>query len=250
MRPQPDFRELGCNECQGAGVLGFDFSMAFQPIVNVATNTVFAYEALCRGPAGESAGSVFAHVNEGNRYRFDQTCRVKAIELAARLGVDCYVSINFMPNAVYKPEVCLRTTLQAAAQWNFPVDRIIFEFTETEQVQDMDHLVSIIDCYKERGFKTAIDDFGSGFAGLSLLAGVRTDFVKIDMDLVRDADQDLARQVILRHTVAMCRDLGIQVVAEGVESRAEIETLRGMGVELFQGFYLARPGFEVLPEVG
>lgn len=107
--------------------------MAFQPIVNTSSRTVFAQEALVRGLNNESAGRIFESVNEDNRYRFDQSCRVKAIQLAAHLGVPSLLSINFMPNAVYRPELCIRTTLEAAEVFGFPVNRIIFEITEGEK---------------------------------------------------------------------------------------------------------------------
>jgi EAL domain-containing protein (putative c-di-GMP-specific phosphodiesterase class I) len=76
VKVQKDYRPLGCRECVGGAGLGFDFSMAFQPIVNLRTREVFAYEALVRGVNNESAADVFVHVNDGNRYRFDQSCRV------------------------------------------------------------------------------------------------------------------------------------------------------------------------------
>jgi len=79
MQPQKNFRAVNCSECLRGVELGFDFTMAFQPIVNASTRTIFAHEALVRGPDNESAGWVFEHVNEDNRYFFDQSCRVKAV---------------------------------------------------------------------------------------------------------------------------------------------------------------------------
>ncbi|MCA1779290.1 MAG: EAL domain-containing protein [Xanthomonadaceae bacterium] len=223
--------------------------MAFQPIVNTATGKIFAHEALVRGPNGEPAGSVFESVNPGNQYRFDQCCRVKAIELAARLGAEEYISINFMPNAVYKPELCIRTTLAAAKKWGFPTERIIFEVTEGEKIDDLPHLKNIIRHYQEIGFKTAIDDFGSGFAGLNLLADFRADIVKLDMALVRDIDSSSTRRAIIRGIMGVAEELSTQVIAEGVETIAEWKCLEDLGVEYFQGFLFARPSFESLAEV-
>jgi EAL domain-containing protein (putative c-di-GMP-specific phosphodiesterase class I) len=98
-------------------------------------------------------------VNEDNRYRFDQACRVKAIKGAAELGITDCVSINFLPNAIYKPELCIRTTLAAARTHGFPVERILFEVTEGERVEDGPWFAQILREYKKFGFKTAIDDF-------------------------------------------------------------------------------------------
>ena len=94
--------------------------MAFQPIVDVRSREVFAYEALVRGLDGSGAAHILGQVNDDNRYQFDQACRVKAVRLAAQLGMGCHVSINFLPNAVYEPAACIRTTLEAAQQHQFP----------------------------------------------------------------------------------------------------------------------------------
>jgi len=229
--------------------LDFEFSMAFQPIVNTTTGEIFAFEALVRGPDGEGAGSVFQSVNPSNQYRFDQCCRVKAIKLAAQLGIECFLSINFMPNAVYRPELCIRTTLQAAKDFGFPAERIIFEVTESEKIDDVEHLKSIIRHYREIGFQTAIDDFGAGFAGLNLLADFNADIVKLDMALVRDIDTSASRRAIVRGIIQVADEMSIRVIAEGIESVAEWQCLESLGVELFQGFLFARPAFEALADV-
>ncbi|MDX5445977.1 MAG: EAL domain-containing protein [Zoogloeaceae bacterium] len=217
--------------------------------MDVSNGEVFAHEALVRGPNGEGAGSVFAHVNDGNRYRFDQACRVKAIRLAAELGVTCGLSINFLPNAVYRPELCIRTTLLAADQYGFPIEQIIFEVTEGERIDDHPHMRNILEHYQKQGFRTAIDDFGAGYAGLGLLAEFQPDLVKLDMALIRGIDSDRVRVAIARGILQTARDLGISVIAEGVETASEYATLRDLGVELFQGYYFARPAFEALAEI-
>lgn len=249
MRFQQDYRPLGCRECAGATDLGFDFSMAFQPIVNTTTRSVFAHEALVRGLNEEPAGQVFEQVDDTNRYRFDQSCRVKAVKLASELKMPSLLSINFMPNAVYRPELCIRTTLAAAEAYSFPSEQIIFELTESEQLNDLDHIREIIDFYQRCGFKTAIDDFGAGYAGLNLLADIRTDIVKLDMGLIRRVEKDPVRQSIIKATVQVCEDLSTTVIAEGVESYDEMSMLQSFGIELFQGFYFARPRFEGLASV-
>ncbi|MBC7312981.1 MAG: EAL domain-containing protein, partial [Rhizobium sp.] len=191
-------------------------------------------------------------VDEGNRYAFDQQCRVKAIELAARLDLtasNARLSINFMPNAVYEPRACIRATLAACKTFNLPAERIIFEFTEGEAL-DVAHLKNILTTYREIGFLTAIDDFGAGHSGLNLLAKMQPDIVKIDMDLIRGIDADRAKQVILKHLVAMLTELSITVICEGIETADELKAIRDTGVTLIQGFGLARPSFERLTPLG
>lgn len=245
-------KRVGCADClEGAG-LDFEITMAFQPIVRVSTRSTYAYEALVRGRNRESAGHVLAQVNEQNRYRFDQACRVKAIELASRLGLPArdgqILHINFLPGAVYRPETCIRATLEAAERFGLPVERIVFEVTEGERVEDEAHLKGIFSEYQRRGFRTAIDDFGAGYAGLNLLANLQPDIIKLDMALTRNIDQDRVRRSIAASVVSLCRDLGIAVVAEGIETVGELDTVVELGVDLVQGYLLAKPAFEAMDE--
>ncbi|MCC5870566.1 MAG: EAL domain-containing protein [Gammaproteobacteria bacterium] len=244
-------RPAGCRACVDADPLGIDFTMAFQPIVNPFSREVFAYEALVRGVNGEGAPAVLARVNADNRYAFDQACRVKAIQLAASLGVarrNAVLSINFLPNAVYRAETCIQTTLKAARQFGFPTNRLMFEVTEGEQITDRAHLQRIFQAYKRMGFITAIDDFGAGYAGLNLLSEFQPDVLKIDMELTRNIHTQPVRQAIVRGIVDVCRTLGIKVIAEGIETLEELEFLQGIGVRMFQGYLFARPEIEALPE--
>lgn len=240
--------QKGCQGCQREDGFPLPFTMAFQPIVDSRNRTIFGHEALVRGMNGEGAGSVLGRVDADNRYYFDQQCRVKAIELAAKLypsGTGTKLSINFMPNAVYEPRACIRRTLETAERVGFPLDQIIFEFTENEPL-DSAHLLGILKTYKEIGFATAIDDFGAGYAGLTLLAKFQPDIVKLDMDLMRGIDADPAKRVIVKHILAMAGDLGITTLCEGIETEAEFTTLTDLGASLFQGYYFGKPAFEAL----
>lgn len=239
----------GCAACHDSEPLPFSFEYAYQPIVDLDTRSIYAYEALVRGPNGESAASVLAQVTDENRYRFDQACRVKAVAGAARLGMQQFLSINFLPNAVYRPEVCIRGTLEAARTHHFPTDKIIFEVTEGERVQDRPHLVNIFREYRRFGFQTAIDDFGAGYAGLNLLAEYQPDIIKIDMDLVRDVDSHAPRQAIVRAIASLCHELNIKVLAEGIETRAERDFLSSCGIALMQGYWFSKPVFQGLAEI-
>ncbi len=242
------------NACKGCGdglALDFDFTMAFQPIVDLGSRAVWGYEALVRGISGEPAGHVLSLVTAENRYRFDQACRVKAIELAGRLyeGRPYKLSINFMPNAVYEPAACIRTSLQAADRVGFARDQLMFEFTENEKMEDIAKVRHIVQEYKRFGFITALDDFGSGYAGLGLLASFQPNLIKLDMELIRNVNRDPARQAIVAGVVGIGRDLGIEVLGEGVETSDEANALAAAGISLMQGYYFARPLIEGLPPV-
>nr|WP_316642454.1 EAL domain-containing protein [uncultured Roseateles sp.] len=240
--------DKACGDCGSGERLGFQFSYAYQPIVDVETRGIFAHEALVRGPAGESAGSVLSQVTDANRYRFDQACRAKAIKTAARLNMQSTLSINFMPNAIYRPELCIRATLAAARQHGFPIERIMFETVEGERIDDGKWLAEILREYQRIGFLTAIDDFGAGFAGLNLLADFQPDIVKLDMALVRGIHANKPRQAIARGVVRICSELGIRIIAEGVETVDEARCLQDMGVRLLQGYLFSKPLFEACGE--
>jgi EAL domain-containing protein (putative c-di-GMP-specific phosphodiesterase class I) len=243
--------KIGCNGCRDGVDFPIPFSMAFQPIVDVPAGRIYAYEALVRGVDGAGAGTILSSVDNSNRYSFDQACRVKAIELAADLGLasrGSYLSINFLPNAVYEPSACIRLTLATAKRTGFPLERLIFEFTENERL-DPAHVQRIITTYKSMGFKTAIDDFGAGYAGLDLLVRFQPDIIKLDMDLVRGIDTDRARRTVVKAIAVMCKDLGVALLAEGIETLDEHEALCELGIGLQQGYWFAKPAFETLADV-
>jgi FOG: EAL domain len=242
-------QKLGCQECR-RGLYDYPLTIAFQPIVDIRQNTIFAYEALVRGPNGESAGSVIQAVPASGLYGFDQACRVTAIEQAAALGlgsVSSALSINFMPNAVYEPRACIQKTLETAARVGYPIDRLIFEITESEAVADPSHLARIVNAYRAMGFRTALDDFGAGHSNLNLLAQFRPDIIKIDMMLIRGIDHDRGRQSLIGCCVGICTEMGIDLIAEGIETRGEYEMLKTLGIDLMQGYLLAKPGWRSLP---
>lgn len=226
-----------------------NFSYAFQPIVDAVACEVFSYEALIRGPLGEPAWSVLGRVPSTQRYLFDRDSRVAAIALAAKLGVNCHLNLNFLPQGLYLCADSVSAALEAAALNGFPVERIILEVTEGEVIDDQANFSARLNEFRRQGLSVAIDDFGAGYAGLNLLADFQPEQIKIDMTLVRGIERHGPRQAIVRAVIQVCADLGIDVIAEGVETLAEYLWFSEQGVRLFQGFLFARPGFKCLPPV-
>lgn len=224
------------------------FTMAFQPIVDVARREVFAYEALVRGVRGEGAMEMLGRVDPGDRFAFHEACRIRAIEMAAALNMETRLSLNVSPNDVCQAE-CFRTAMRVAAACGFPINQLMFEVTEGERVADLPGLAAAFRTFKRYGFTSAIDDFGAGFAGFELLSAFQPDVVKLDMGFVRDIHLKPIQLVIVRGFLATCDELRIRVVAEGVETVEELNALRGIGVALFQGFLFARPATGKLPVV-
>jgi len=223
------------------------YSYAFQPIIDVDARRVVSYEALIRGPGGEAAPSVLDRVSAASRYPFDWTSRTSAIALATRLGLQCHLNLNFLPQGLEISTDSITTTLEAASRCGLPIERIVLEVTEGEAIADYARFAATLNRFRSSGLKVAIDDFGAGYSGLNLLADFQPDQVKIDMNLVRGIERNGPRQAIVRAVSQVCEDLGIDVIAEGVETVHEYEWFVGQGVRLFQGYLFAKPGFESLP---
>ena len=160
--------------------------------------------------------------------------------------MDRQLSINFLPNAVYEPRACIQTTLRAAARTGFPRDRLTFEILESETIADTSHLLGIIREYRKHAFRIALDDFGTGYSGLSRLAELRPDIVKVDRALVQDCDKNHTRLAIIAGIIAIGAEIGVKIVLEGVERAGEAYALMSVGARYIQGFYFSKPMFEAV----
>lgn len=221
------------------------FSM-LQPICR-PDGTVFAYEALLRGREENGdivgAGSLLSVAAETQlMFTLDLSARREAIKAFARRRPNgAKLFVNFNPSSIYDPAYCLRTTHTFVRDMGLNPSDIVFEVTETSEVKDQAHLRGILAFYRQSGFRVALDDIGAGFSGLNMLQELRPDYVKIDMALIRDIDQDHYKQSIVRHLVGIAGDTGARIVAEGIETAAEQAWVKQAGVDLMQGYYLGRP---------
>jgi blue light- and temperature-responsive anti-repressor len=238
-----------CLSIQSQDISDPNFSFAFQPIVDVNTREVFAYEALIRGPANEPASQVLQRVSADRLFAFDQKARLRAIELATRLGIRCHLNLNFLPQSLDSTSQSILTTLEAARQANLPIKRMVLEVTEGAIIEDHAHFRELINVFRGLGLKVAIDDFGAGYSGLNLLADFQPDQIKLDMKLIGGIGRHGPRQAIVRATTEICLDLGIDIIAEGIETAEEYAWLASQGIRLFQGYFFAKPCFESFPPV-
>ena len=157
-------------------------------------------------------------------FPLDRAARLSAIRSAVSHGLDdgnSRLFINFNPTSVYDPVFCLRTTVSAIAETGLKRDRIVFEVVESDQIEDIGNLTKITDYYRNAGFKVALDDLGSGYGSLNLLCGLKPDFVKLDMQLMRGIDQDFYKAQIVGKLLEMAQRLGVMTVAEGIETEGE-----------------------------
>ena len=223
------------------------FSFAFQPIINVETGSIVAFEALVRGIDNSPAWKVFQQVHEGNKYYFDEVLRLKAVPLAARLGISCNLNLNLLPCSLEISKSAISSTLEMADLSGISIHQITIEITESEIINNVGWFIEAINIHRSVGVSVAIDDFGAGYSGLNLLAEFQPDSIKIDMSLVRDIHTHGPRQAIVRGIIRTCQDLGIDIIAEGVENNEEYQWCNEEGIDLFQGYFFGKPGFEQLP---
>lgn len=221
------------------------FSMAFQPLIRLDGGMIVAHEALVRGPGGALAHTILGAVSAEQRPAFDQAARVKAITLAAALGLTADLSININPGAVRDPEASLAPMLAAAATHGIAPGRIILELVEDGRVFDIRFMRALLDAHRASGIRTALDNFGAGYAGLGFLFELRPDIVKLDMKLVRGIHADREKRRRLEAIVEACRG-GFVLSAEGVETEGELRVLAELGVDFAQGYLIAKPAFERL----
>lgn len=223
------------------------FSFAFQPIVNVELGIIHAFEALVRGENNESAWSVFKGVSPEKMHSFDAMLRDKAIPLAKALGIECNLNLNLMPAGFEMSDDVIDSTISSAYACGMSPDKLTLEITETEMIKDYRVFSKRISKYRTLGVKFSIDDFGAGYSGLNMLAEFQPDDIKLDMTLIRDIHINGPRQAIIRGIIRTCQDLGIDIVAEGVEVVEEYWWCKHEGIDLYQGYLFAKPGFQKLP---
>jgi EAL domain-containing protein (putative c-di-GMP-specific phosphodiesterase class I) len=231
------------------GDIDFEFSFAFQPIINSKEKQINSFEALVRGPHGEPAESILNRLTDENVHRFDEICRWKAITMASRLKLTNRLNINLTARALYQVDLNITATFKASLNSGFPVNNIIFEVIESESLTDRRNLYKNLRLLQEFGFQTAIDDFGMGYSGLKLLLEYQPNYVKVDRYLIANIHREPVKQSVFYGIRKMCDHLSIEMVAEGVEKDEEYKWLLGEGVVFYQGFYFARPAFESLPTV-
>jgi len=227
-----------------------EYTHAFQPIVDIDSEEVVSYEVLLRGKNNEPPDVIFDRMAGQGLMDFDQASRERAIRLAVRCGVECSLNLNFTPGSVlFEDGRYVTDTIAAARSEGVRAEQLVLEITESEAINTSDDFMRVLDMMRRAGVTIAIDDFGSGYAGLNLLADVQPDWIKLDMHLLKGIERNGARQSIVRAISHVCLDLGIDVLAEGVETEGEFAFLRKLGISLYQGFLFARPGFECLPDV-
>jgi EAL domain-containing protein (putative c-di-GMP-specific phosphodiesterase class I)/CheY-like chemotaxis protein len=217
--------------------------MVFQPIVALASGQVVGLEALARFHTlpQRSPEKWFADAaRAGLLTDLEVAAASLALAVLDRLPKDMYLSVNASPETLRSPR--LLELLEGIAG-----DRIVLEMTEQSPVADYEEILTCLRPFRDMGVRLAIDDVGAGFASLRHVVLLTPDFMKIDRTLVAGVDSDLVRRTLIGGLMSFANEVGMGVIAEGVETESELETLRMLGVPNGQGFHLGRP--ESIPEL-
>jgi EAL domain-containing protein (putative c-di-GMP-specific phosphodiesterase class I) len=212
--------------------------LAFQPIVSWCERRVYGYEALLRSeePTLATPGAFLdAAERLGKLGELGRAIRTRAAQDAPPDDTRIFVNLHardLEDDDLYLPEAPL-TRL---------ADRVVLEITERASLEGVKDLTSRIGDLRRLGFQIAVDDLGAGYAGLASFAQLDPDIAKLDMSLIRDVDTHATKQTIVRSMQKLCSELGILVVAEGVETTAERDALLASGCDLLQGYLFAKPG--------
>lgn len=219
----------------------------FQPIVRVEEpGEIYAHECLLRGIDSDGGlvppGRIFEAAKDSSLlFQVDLAARLAAVREAVRHGVEGRLFINFTPTSVYDPRFCLRSTVKAIDEAGLDPEQVTFEVTETEKAGDIEHLKNIVDYYREKGFKVALDDMGSGFSSLNLVHRLRPDFIKLDMQLTSGVHGDPYKGVVAQKVLEMAQSLNVETIVEGIETPEELRWAQDRGANLAQGFLISRP---------
>lgn len=255
MRTLQQYKDLmGANELSLFITKG-TLTTHFQPIVDLHSEKIYGYESLIRGVNDDGSlvypDKLFSWAKEGDMlFYLDRACRETSLKTAAVKNIKNKVFINFIPTAIYDPEHCLQSTVKWAKQLEFDPKNIIFEVTETEHVEDIEHLNKILTFYKSQGYMVALDDVGSGYSSLNMIARLKPDIVKIDREIIDGIDTNPVNQSVFKAIVSLAKESGIIVLAEGAERAEEIAYCGANGADLAQGYYFGKPSAEPIRKLG
>jgi EAL domain-containing protein (putative c-di-GMP-specific phosphodiesterase class I) len=224
-----------------------DMWMAFHPVLYACDGSVFGYEALLRTREPLLPGPsemLDAADRLGESRRLGRLVRERAAIPMGQAAHGAKLFVNLHPRDLDDPELGSPDSLLGAI-----ADRVVLEVTERAPLTNVERIREKVAALRMLGFRIAIDDLGAGYAGLTSFATLEPDIVKLDMSLVRNIDHEPVKQKVVSSMVGLCKDMGLLIVAEGIETEPERDTLVGLGCDLLQGYLFAYPG-PPFPDVG
>lgn len=217
----------------------------FQPIATLASGTIYGYEGLIRGPSNSFLHSPINLFRTADHFGLlidlDIACRRTIIEAFAREALPGRLFLNISPACLVHPSFRPGTTLELLRAAGIPAQRVVIELTEMSPADDFDLLRQALLHYRDMGFRIALDDLGEGFSSLRLWSELQPDFVKIDKYFIQGVASDTQKRQFVRSIQHIAHNSNTRVIAEGVETRQELEVVQRIGIEFVQGYYLAKP---------
>jgi EAL domain-containing protein (putative c-di-GMP-specific phosphodiesterase class I) len=226
-------------------IVGGRVTTAYQPILALRERTVLGFEALSRAERGsglESADRLFGAATEQRLLvELDRLCLRRALLNSARIPSNARLFLNTLPASIRDPEFRGKPLIDFLDRAQVSPQRMIIEITEKLVIENYGLFREAMSYFTDLGMAFAVDDVGSGYSGLEVIARLRPAFLKIDMSLIRDVHISVVNREMVKAIVSLGHGIGAAVVAEGIEVEAEVETLLELGVDYGQGYYLARP---------
>ena len=220
-------------------------SALFQPIIDLRRGEFLGFEGLIRGPANSALHSpinLFSSAERENlSLEIEMLARQTVLESFAHQDLPGLLFLNVSPQTLTRPSFRNGQTLAFLEQLNIDPARVVIEITENQPTFDFDAMRSALLHYRGMGFKIAIDDLGEGFSSLRLWSELRPEYIKIDMHFVQGVDRDPIKLQFLKSIQSIAESCGTRVIAEGVETEAELKVVRDLGIALGQGYFIARP---------
>lgn len=223
-----------------------EITTMYQAIISLKTGKILGYEALSRGGHSSSIlhspEKLFSVADKFNKLgELDYLCRKRAIENACNMDESKLLFINVEPLIFNDKMHEEKISKEFSSKYNISNKRIVYEITERKYIENPEEFRKILDFYSSEGYKIAIDDMGAGFSGLNRLVQIRPQYIKIDMNLIRDIDSDHFKQAIIKAFVELSNNTNINLIAEGIETEEELKTLILLGVYAGQGYFLQSP---------
>ncbi|MBN1830177.1 MAG: EAL domain-containing protein, partial [Deltaproteobacteria bacterium] len=217
----------------------------FQPIVSLRNGEVFGYEALARvqGTSNfDNPRDLFDYADQCClAAELDDVCHRKALQKALDLNLGKHLFVNVSPAILEQPDRIGQTIAELTKHYCRDMPKIVLELTETMQIENSDLFMKTASYYRNQRFLLAIDDFGSGYAGLQSLLLVEPNIVKIDRFIIEDIHHSTPKRLLLESIVAFCHKINIKVVAEGIETSEELRIVAESMTDYGQGFYIGKP---------
>ncbi|MET1256265.1 GGDEF domain-containing protein [Aliikangiella maris] len=222
-----------------------NITSVFQPIVNVRSKKILGFEALTRGPSDSplhSPEQLFqAATRLGRLPELELLCREKSIDAFIERQFDGLLFINISPMALLEPNYPKGETIRLVEETPLSPNQIVIEVSEKYPTLDIGALRHALNYYRSQGFRTAIDDLGAGYSDLRLWSELRPNFVKIDRHFISSIDRDSVKREFIKGISDIAKSLGCEVIAEGIETEDEMTTVKNIGIEICQGYYIAKP---------